>query len=110
MVRSNIFWVENGGPWQGPARISVVSRRLVGLSVEELKRESLRGAVTGQRQVPCIWPSSSQTLLSRGDHALFWPLHHTTVMHSIVEVEQQRRTDRATNVAIRKLLNILKTD
>jgi hypothetical protein len=37
-------------------------------------------------------------------------MRHTTLMHSIVKGEQQRRTDRATNVAISKLLNILKTD
>jgi chromosomal replication initiator protein len=40
----------------------------------------------------------------------FGGLHHTTVMHSIAKMEQQRRTDPATNVAISKLLKILKTD
>jgi chromosomal replication initiator protein len=36
--------------------------------------------------------------------------HHTTVMHSIAKIEQQRRTDPAVNLATNMLLKSLYQD
>jgi chromosomal replication initiator protein len=80
------------------------------LSVEELIHKGPRRSVTMPRQIAMylakLLTDSSLPEIGR----YFGGMHHTTVMHAIAKMEHQRRTDPATNVAISKLLKIIKTD
>jgi chromosomal replication initiator protein len=80
---------------------------LFDLSEEELRQKSTRRAVTVPRQI-AIYLAKQMTdasLPEIGRH--FGGKHHTTVMHSIAKVEEERRTDSAVDLVIYKLLKTL---
>jgi chromosomal replication initiator protein len=79
-----------------------------GLSAEELTQKSRRRVVTVPRQVAMYLAKqlTDASLPEIGRH--FGGMHHTTVMHAIAKMEEGRRTDSATDLAIRKLLETLR--
>jgi chromosomal replication initiator protein len=80
---------------------------LFDLSEKELRQKSTRRAVTVPRQI-AIYLAKQMTdasLPEIGRH--FGGKHHTTVMHSIAKVEEERRTDSAVDLVIYKLLKTL---
>jgi chromosomal replication initiator protein len=83
---------------------------LLGLSVEDLMLKSTRRAVTVPRQIAMYLAKqlTDSSLPEIGRH--FGGMHHTTVMHAIAKMDEQRRIDPATNAVISKLLKIVKTD
>jgi chromosomal replication initiator protein len=83
---------------------------LFGLSVEDLMLKSTRRAVTVPRQIAMYLAKqlTDSSLPEIGRY--FGGMHHTTVMHAIAKMDEQRRIDPATNAAIGKLLKIVKTD
>ena len=80
---------------------------MFGLSVEELIRKSPRGAVTVPRQVAMYLTKqlTDSSLPEIGRY--FGGMHHTTVMQAIAKMEEQRRKDSATDLALTRLLNTL---
>lgn len=83
---------------------------LFGLPVEQLIRKSPRGAVTVPRQIAMYLAKhlTDSSLPEIGRH--FGGMHHTTVMHAIAKIEEQRRADSATDLAITRLLNTLRME
>jgi chromosomal replication initiator protein len=75
---------------------------LFGLSVEELKQESSRRAITVPRQI-AIYLAKQMTDESLPEIGRQFGKHHTTVMHSIAKIDQRRRTDAHLNHVIREL-------
>jgi chromosomal replication initiator protein len=92
------------------SKIKAIQRAVVhlfGMPVEELRQKSTRRAVTVPRQI-AIYLAKQMTdasLPEIGRH--FGGKHHTTVMHSIAKVEEERRTDSAVDLVIYKLLKTL---
>jgi chromosomal replication initiator protein len=81
---------------------------LFGLSVEELIEESTRRTVAVPRQI-AMYLAKQMTEASLPEIGRqFGGKHHTTVMHSIAKIEEQRRTDPAMDLAISKLLKTLR--
>jgi chromosomal replication initiator protein len=81
--------------------------RKFGLEVEELNQRSTSRAVTLPRQLAMYLAKqlTDASLAEIGSH--FGGKHHSTVMHSIAKIDQQRRTDPAVNLAINMLLKSL---
>jgi chromosomal replication initiator protein len=92
------------------ATIEAIQRavaELFGLIEQELKQKSTRRTVTVPRQIAMYLAKqlTSASLPEIGRH--FGDKHHTTVMHSIAKVEEQRATDRDLDHVISKLLKTL---
>jgi chromosomal replication initiator protein len=82
--------------------------RTFGLQVEELNKKSTTRAVAIPRQI-AMYLAKQMTDVSLMEIGLcFGGKHHTTVMHSIAKIDQQRRTDPAVSLAIDMLLKTLK--
>jgi len=80
---------------------------LFGGSIEELNQKSTRWAVTVPRQI-AIYLAKQMTDASLPEIGrCFGGKHHTTVMHSIAKIDEQRRTDAAMNKAVETLLDTL---
>jgi len=76
---------------------------LFGLSVEELKQESKRREVAVPRQI-AIYLAKQITDASLPEIGrLFGGKHHTTVMYSIAQIEERRRTDADLNHVISEI-------
>jgi chromosomal replication initiator protein len=81
-----------------------------GLSVEELTQKSRRRVVVVPRQI-AVYLAKHETDASLPEIGrYFGGLHHTTVMHAIAKIDEQRRTESATDLAITKLLKALRMD
>ena len=81
---------------------------LFGLSEEELRQMSTRRTVTVPRQI-AMYLAKQMTDASLPEIGrYFGGKHHTTVMHSIAKVEEQRRTDGDLDHVVSKLLKTLK--
>jgi chromosomal replication initiator protein len=80
---------------------------MFGISVEELREKNTRRAVTVPRQIAMhlVKQLTDASLPEIGRY--FGGKHHTTVMHSIARIEEQRRTDSVLDHAISKLLKAL---
>jgi chromosomal replication initiator protein len=77
---------------------------LFGMSVAELKAINSTRAVVIPRQI-AMYLAKQLTEASLPEIGReFGGKHHTTVMHSIAKIDEQRRTDVALNKAIEKLL------
>jgi chromosomal replication initiator protein len=81
--------------------------RLFNLSVEELRHDSCRRAVVVPRQIAMYLTKqmTDASLPEIGRH--FGGKHHTTVMHSIAKIEEQRRTNLDLERVLSKLLKSL---
>jgi chromosomal replication initiator protein len=79
-----------------------------GMSVEELHRRSTIRAVTIPRQIAMYLAKqmTDASLVEIGRQ--FGGMHHSTVMHAIVRVEEQRRTKDGVELAIRIILESIK--
>jgi chromosomal replication initiator protein len=80
---------------------------LFNLSPSEFHGKSTRRSLVIPRQI-AIYMSKQLTeasLVEIGRH--FGGMHHTTVLHSIAKIEEQRRVDAATDKLIQRLLNSL---
>jgi chromosomal replication initiator protein len=79
------------------------------LSVEELRQQDTRRAVTVPRQIAIYLAKqiTDASLPEIGRH--FGGRHHTTVMYSIARIEESRRTDSVLDNAISNLLKRLTT-
>lgn len=78
-----------------------------GLSAEDLTQKSRRRVVTVPRQI-AMYLAKHETDASLPEIGrYFGGMHHTSVMHAIAKIDEQRRTDSATNLAIIKLLKTL---
>jgi chromosomal replication initiator protein len=78
-----------------------------GLSAEDLTQKSRRRVVTVPRQI-AMYLAKHETDASLPEIGrYFGGMHHTTVMHAIAKIDEQRRTDSATDRAITTLLKIL---
>jgi hypothetical protein len=77
---------------------------MFGLSTEELNQKSKRRAVAVPRQVAMYLAKrlTDSSLPETGRY--FGGMHHTTAMDAIAKMEEQRRTDSATDLAITRLL------
>jgi chromosomal replication initiator protein len=82
---------------------------MFGISVEELKDQSTRRIVTVPRQIAMylVKQLTEASLLEIG--RCFGGKHRSTVMHSIANVEEHKRTDSALDQAITKLLKAHQT-
>ena len=92
------------------SKIEAIQRavaHLFGMPVEELRQNSTQRAVTMPRQIAMYLAKqmTDASLPEIGRH--FGGKHHTTVMHSIAKVEEERRTDSAVDLVIYKLLKTL---
>jgi chromosomal replication initiator protein len=100
-----------GGEQIRGSRIEAIQRAvadLFGLSEEELRQNSTRRAVTVPRQI-AMYLAKQMTDASLPEIGrYFGGKHHTTVMHSIAKVEEQRRTDGDLDHVVSKLLKTLK--
>lgn len=81
---------------------------MFGLSEEELRQKSTRRVVTAPRQIAMYLAKQVTDASLPEIGRYFGGKHHTTVMHSIAKVEEQRRTDGDLEHVIRKLLKTLK--
>lgn len=80
---------------------------LFGLSVEELRQSSTRRTMAVPRQI-AIYLAKQMTDASLPEIGrCFGGKHHTTVMHSIAKIDEQRRTDAAMNKTVETLLDTL---
>jgi chromosomal replication initiator protein len=79
-----------------------------GMPVEELHRKSTARAVTVPRQIAMYLTKqiTDASLAEIGRY--FGGRHHTTVMHSIMRVEEQRRTKDGVELAIRIIIESIK--
>lgn len=84
--------------------------RLFGLRVEELKQSSKIHTVTVPRQMAMYLAKqvTDASLAEIGTH--FGGKHHTTVMHSIAKIDNDRRTDQAVDLVIKKLLKTISSE
>jgi chromosomal replication initiator protein len=78
------------------------------MNVEELNQRSTTRVVVLTRQMAMYLAKqlTDASLAEIGNH--FGGKHHSTVMHSIAKIDQQRCTDSAVNLAIDTLLRTLK--
>lgn len=80
------------------------------LSTQELTQKIRRRDVVLPRQI-AIYLAKHQTEASLPEIGrYFGGMHHTTVMHAIAKIDEQRRTDSATDLVITELLKTLRTD
>jgi chromosomal replication initiator protein len=87
--------------------IQLAVAELFGMSVAELKESNSTRAVVIPRQI-AMYLAKQLTEASLPEIGReFSGKHHTTVMHSIAKIDEQRRTDAALNKAIEKLLGTL---
>ena len=79
-----------------------------GMSVKELHYKNTTRAVTVPRQIAMylVKQMTDASLPEIGRH--FGGKHHTTVMHSIAKVEEQRRKKDGVDLAIRMLVESIK--
>jgi chromosomal replication initiator protein len=78
------------------------------MSVAELKESNSTRAVVIPRQI-AMYLAKQMTEASLPEIGReFGGKHHTTVMHSIAKIDEQRRTDVAMNKTIEDLLATLK--
>jgi chromosomal replication initiator protein len=80
---------------------------MFGVSVEELREENTRRVVTVPRQIAMYLAKQLTDASLPEIGRYFGGKHHTTVMHSLAKIEEQRRTDSALDHAISKLLKAL---
>ena len=102
-----------GGAQIRASRIEAIQQqvaRTFSLRVEELNQRSRMRAVTLPRQMAMYLSKqlTDASLVEIGSH--FGGKHHSTVMHAIAKIDQQRRTDPAVNLAINMLLKSLNQD
>jgi chromosomal replication initiator protein len=77
------------------------------ISVAELKENDTTRAVVIPRQI-AMYLAKQMTEASLPEIGReFGGKHHTTVMHSIAKIDEQRRTDAATNKAVEILFGAL---
>ena len=76
------------------------------LTPEELHKKSFQRSVVVPRQI-AIYMAKQMTAASLPEIGSYFGLHHTTVMHSIAKIHEQRGIDAATESLIRKLLKSL---
>ena len=76
----------------------------------EAIQQHVAGTFTSRRQMAMYLSKqlTDTSLVEIGSH--FGGKHHSTVMHSITKIHQQRRTDPAVNLAINMLLKSLNQD
>jgi chromosomal replication initiation ATPase DnaA len=79
-----------------------------GMPVEELHRRSTIRAVTMPRQIAMYLAKQITDVSLAEIGRQFGGMHYTTVMHSIVRVEEQRRTKDGVELAIRIILESIK--
>jgi chromosomal replication initiator protein len=80
---------------------------LFNLSVDELKQDSNRRVVAVPRQI-AMYLTKQMTNASLSEIGrYFGGKHHTTVMHSIAKIEEQRRTNLDLERVLSKLLKSL---
>ena len=95
------------------AKLEAIDRAvasLFNLTPEELHKKSLRRSVVVPRQI-AIYMAKQLTDASLPEIGrYFGGFHHTTVMHSIARIHEQRGMDTATDSVIRKLLKSLKVE
>jgi chromosomal replication initiator protein len=78
-----------------------------GMRVAELKQKNNSRAVVVPRQI-AMYLAKQMTEASLPEIGRqFGGKHHTTVMHSIAKIDEQRRTDKDLNRTINKLMEIL---
>jgi chromosomal replication initiator protein len=89
--------------------IQLAVAELFGMSVAQLKESNSTRAVVIPRQI-AMYLAKHLTEASLPEIGReFSGKHHTTVMHSIATIDQQRRTDIAMNKVIEKLLETLRS-
>jgi chromosomal replication initiator protein len=81
---------------------------LFNLSPEELHKKSLQRAVVIPRQI-AIYMARQMTNAPSPEIGKYFGIHHTTVLHSIDKIDQQRDTYKATDALIRRLSKSLKS-
>jgi chromosomal replication initiator protein len=80
-----------------------------GMRVAELKQKNNSRAVVVPRQI-AMYLAKQMTEASLPEIGRqFGGKHHTTVMHSIAKIDEQRRTDKDLNRTLNKLMEILNT-
>jgi chromosomal replication initiator protein len=89
------------------SKIEAIQRsvaEMFGISVEELTEESRKQVATMPRQIAMylVKQLTDASLPEIGRH--FGGKHHTTVMHAIAKIDEQKRRDSALDHAITKLL------
>lgn len=87
--------------------IQMAVAELFSISVAELKGNDRTRAMLIPRQI-AMYVAKQMTEASLPEIGReFGGKHHTTVMHSIAKIDEQRRTDAATNNAVETLLGTL---
>jgi chromosomal replication initiator protein len=102
-----------GGALIRASRIEAIQQhvaRKFSLRVEELNQKSTTRVVAVPRQIAMYLAKqmTDASLMEIG--RCFGGKHHTTVMHSIAKIDEQRRTDPAMDLAISMLLRTLDQD
>jgi chromosomal replication initiator protein len=87
--------------------IQLAVARMFGISVKELGQKSTRRTVTVPRQIAMYLARQMTDASIPEIGRKIGGKHHTTVIHSIAKVEEERRTDPAVNAVISKLMRTL---
>jgi chromosomal replication initiator protein len=93
--------------WITIEAIQLAVAEYFGMSLTELKQISSARTIAVPRQIAMylVKQMTDASLPEIGRE--FGGKHHTTVMHSIAKIDEQRRTDVATNKTIENLLKTL---